>query len=708
MLMTKVGLEFIARNRANTQINSFNRSIQRMGRQMLAVAGMGGGIYAITRGLRGAISEAISFEMQMAKVSTMLDKQTMRYMPAYSKQMEDLAVKYGEGTETLSKGLYDILSATIAPRKAMKLLETSLRSAKGGFTQTAIATTATVRILKAYNWEAEEAIRVNDILHATVRKGIMDFEGLSSSIGDVIGLAAYLDIDLEAVGASLASMSRSLTIDKAVVALKNILNQFKYPTEAARQAAGELGFALDETSIKGKGLVTIIQKLSKAEARHLEVLMPSLRGLVGFAGQLKNVASVTDNYEYILDSAGLQQEAFEKAINTTDTAVKRLWQSFKLLGAEIGKTALVKKGAGTLTGFLNGLRQEIGYLQEDIPKFIELWKDPWATQQDWKNLLLPPAAPTVPAGPLLPSGEDLIQQRAIERGREQMKVFEQNIKAAKSAVAITAEEIKTREKAIEKARQMIRALEYEYEIRGLIDEERERSVEMARFEAEAIIAYGEGTREATAAMEEHLAALNKLIEGRRDFSAFRHELGNWARKATNLWGNLGRVTTSALDGMADTMATALLKGEDVWKSFAQTVIFELTRMIIRMQMAQALMWTLGGIGGGAPAGIPVGLPTRPSTVGPTLVPTGGGPSLQHGGMVLETGLAKVHRGEIFSGVQGGGMGKTDIHIHNEGSEKLEISSVEEYMISDRRIVDVTLQAMTHDYKFQGAIKSASR
>jgi len=49
-LMTQVGLEFIARNRANAQINAFSRSIQRIGRRMLAIAGVGGGIYAVKRG----------------------------------------------------------------------------------------------------------------------------------------------------------------------------------------------------------------------------------------------------------------------------------------------------------------------------------------------------------------------------------------------------------------------------------------------------------------------------------------------------------------------------------------------------------------------------------------------------------------------------------------------------------------------------------
>ena len=69
-LMTQVGLEFIARNRANRQINSFNRNIRRMGRQMLAIAGVGGGMYAIHRGFSSIIKAASDAEETQAKFNT--------------------------------------------------------------------------------------------------------------------------------------------------------------------------------------------------------------------------------------------------------------------------------------------------------------------------------------------------------------------------------------------------------------------------------------------------------------------------------------------------------------------------------------------------------------------------------------------------------------------------------------------------------------
>ena len=89
------------------------------------------------------------FEEQMANVSTMLDEHTMKYMPAYGEAIKQMAMEFGEGTDTLSKGLYDILSASVAPAKAMKVLAVSAKAAKAGMTSTAVAADAITTILNS-------------------------------------------------------------------------------------------------------------------------------------------------------------------------------------------------------------------------------------------------------------------------------------------------------------------------------------------------------------------------------------------------------------------------------------------------------------------------------------------------------------------------------------------------------------------------------
>jgi len=374
--MTQVGLEFIARDRSRAGVNSFRgslamtgRSVRRLGSNLLALAGVGGGFYMLGNVIRESRREFGDFETGLAKISTQLDAATMHYMPGYRRQLLKLSAAYGETKTALTGGLFDVLSAEIDPSDALNVLETNLQSAKGGFTDTAIATKAAVRVMKAYDYEADQLTRVHDIMHATVKQGIMTFEEYAGAIGDVLGTSAFLKVDFEVVGASMAAMTRSgLDAGKSIVALKNIFNQFQYPTEASRVVAEELGFKLNEASIQGAGLVTIIEKLSAANARQLQVLMPSMRGMAGFAGQLKNAAGLARGYAKNLDSAGRMQANFAKAAATDSYSIEQStqrWSNFKILLGEV--TSPIQTAAfKSLTETMEENRSSIIRWAEDV------------------------------------------------------------------------------------------------------------------------------------------------------------------------------------------------------------------------------------------------------------------------------------------------------------------------------------------------------
>jgi len=390
-LMTQVGLEFIARDRSQAGVNSFNRnisvtsrSVMRLGSNMLALAGAGGGFYMLGNVLRESRQEFGGFEMGLAKISTQLDAATMHYLPTYRKELLRMSAAYGESKTALTDAMFDILSATIAPADAMKFLDVSVRSAKGGFTDAAVTTKASARIMMAYGMAASDVTRINDIMHGSVKQGIMTFNDFADSIGKILGLASFLKVDFEAVGASIAAMTRSgLTADEAVTALKNVFNQFKYPTQAARDVARELGYELDETSIQGRGLITIMEKLSKAQARHLEVLMPSMRGVAGFAGMLKNAGGLARDYSLNLDSAGRMQTNFAKAAATDSYSIEQStqrWSNFKIMLGEVTspiQTAAMKSLTETMeenrSGIIrwaNNVVEGAGMVKKVMPIFM--------------------------------------------------------------------------------------------------------------------------------------------------------------------------------------------------------------------------------------------------------------------------------------------------------------------------------------------------
>ena len=156
-----------------------------------------------------------AFESQVGVVSTMLDENALgleKYqarLDEYGEGLRRLSTGMGESTQTLSKGLYDILSASVAPEKAMSVLETSAKAAKAGVTDTATSVDFITSALNAYGLAADKAGQVSDIAFATVASGKLTFQELASTIGEVAPTANMAGVSLEALGAMLATTTKS-------------------------------------------------------------------------------------------------------------------------------------------------------------------------------------------------------------------------------------------------------------------------------------------------------------------------------------------------------------------------------------------------------------------------------------------------------------------------------------------------------------------
>lgn len=293
--------------------------------------------YALPIALAASIRSIAKFQQNISMVNTMLSKQTAHYLPGYSKKIRRLAVQYGESTATLSKGLYDILSASVDASKATDVLTVAVQSAAAGFTDTSVSADAITTILNAYNMEAEDAIKISDILFATVKKGKITYAELASSIGVVASVASTANLSLEQVSAAIATMTRAgLRSDIAITALRQIILAFLKPTDEAKEAAAEFGLVLDANTLSALGLTGVMQKLSTATAEQIARIIPSARALTGFAAALKQSKEMAEDYQFMLNSAGQTEEAFKKATDNLYHSLKRLWAMIKDIGLGIG------------------------------------------------------------------------------------------------------------------------------------------------------------------------------------------------------------------------------------------------------------------------------------------------------------------------------------------------------------------------------------
>lgn len=299
------------------------------------------GVAVAYKGLRFAISsvkEFAAFEMGLANVSTMLDDSTMKYMPAYEKQLKKMAREFGQSTGTLSKGLYDILSASISADKAIKVLRVSSKAAIAGLTDTGTAADALTTILNSYGLEAEQVSKVSDILFATVKAGKITFGELAGSIGKVSSLAAAVGLDFTEVSAAISTMTRAgVQSDIAMTALKAMLTAFLKPQGDAIIVAEKYGLVLNANTLKTIGLTGVMAKLTEATNEDVAAIFPNVRALTGVAALRGNLTGLIEDQEQALNSLGMQEKAYHKIADTTGTKLKMLAEDWKALKVATGE-----------------------------------------------------------------------------------------------------------------------------------------------------------------------------------------------------------------------------------------------------------------------------------------------------------------------------------------------------------------------------------
>jgi TP901 family phage tail tape measure protein len=318
---------------------------------------------------------AADFEAEMANVNTMLSQQSEHLLPQYAEGVKNLSLELGESTSTLSKGLYDILSASVDAEKAMRVLEVSARAARGGLTDTGVSADAITTILNAYGWEAERAGEISDKLFAIVKRGKTTYGQLAPSIGKVATLAASSGLSFDELGASIATLTRAgINTDEAMTAIRGVLNNFLSPAKEAREAAAKLGFELNTTTLKSMGLIGVFNKLKDASSEQIAALAPNIRALVGFQSVLQQLAGYEYDVAFMANSAGIAQEAFAKNSATAEHAMQQLKASFKIARIELGSALLpvIEDLSEKIVEYVKRLREWIKENPELIKSLMDM------------------------------------------------------------------------------------------------------------------------------------------------------------------------------------------------------------------------------------------------------------------------------------------------------------------------------------------------
>ena len=296
-----------------------------MWKQMAIGIGITGGVTMVIRGLMRQMADTIkvgrSFEKEWANVTSMMNlSRTATDKMKYELRM--LSPTLGDTTE-LAKGMYQVLSASIEPAKAIKFLGEAAKSAKAGVTETKIAVDAMTTVINAYGMEAEAATEVSDIMFATVKRGKLTYEELATSLGTVIPVAATIGVEFRDVAAAVASLTRQgVVASKATMQLRQVMMSILKPSAEAEEITEDLGIAMGKNALETIGLagwLDILREKTKGNADIMTKIVPNVRALTAVLALTGKAAEgFAYDQEFMTETMGFTDEAFRKQMESVD------------------------------------------------------------------------------------------------------------------------------------------------------------------------------------------------------------------------------------------------------------------------------------------------------------------------------------------------------------------------------------------------------
>jgi TP901 family phage tail tape measure protein len=305
-----------------------------------AMLGAIGATYGLGRAITSVVGSTIDFDRSMRNVNS-IAQLPEKSLQALNKQVLDLAGKTAQAPKTLADGLYDLVSSGFDAGQSMKILSSSAKAATAGLTDTATSTHAVASVLNAYHLSADDAAQVSDTLFQTVNRGVINFQELSNSIGDVLPFAAALHVDLGQIGAATSTMTKEgINSFETMTRLKNLLEVFIKPNKDLAAAIEQTGFSSGEALVKQKGFQGALEAVIGTTDRSKEsvaALFPNIRALGGALALTGNNAKTAHgDLKAFADVGGATDKALSQQAKSISYQWNKVKAQFTAVGIELG------------------------------------------------------------------------------------------------------------------------------------------------------------------------------------------------------------------------------------------------------------------------------------------------------------------------------------------------------------------------------------
>tara|TARA_R110002167_G_scaffold143958_2_gene333674 strand:- start:27982 stop:31008 length:3027 start_codon:yes stop_codon:yes gene_type:complete len=246
---------------AGRQIDKVSKKADTLGKNLRRAFGLIGGALL----LRSSIGILASFSQEMSTVGAVSNATADELA-----RLEDRALSLGKTTRftatQAAAGLTELARAGLAVDESIEAIGTSLTLAQAGGVSIADAAAITTTALKVFNIEAENSVRVADVLVIAANSAKTNVGELGQAFTFVAANAQDLNVSMEDTAAALGVLAEGgLAGTRGGTALRSVLLGLAAPTREAEAALTAAGLTLEDVDIKARGLVPVLQTLSDAQ-----------------------------------------------------------------------------------------------------------------------------------------------------------------------------------------------------------------------------------------------------------------------------------------------------------------------------------------------------------------------------------------------------------------------------------------------------------
>lgn len=333
-----ISLKLLADNFKNglgkvqTQLNNFKKTL------ITAFASLG----AIDIG-KQLVRAGAEFEDAMARVNAVSKASTTEL-----KSMRNEAMKLGRDTKytatEAANALEQLVRNGLQPLAAQKALSGTLQLAQSQAISLQEAADIATTAMNGFGKSADDLGRINDVLAATASNTATNVLELFEALKVAAPVATAAGISMEETMAVLGQLAnKGFRGSEAGTGLKQIILALASQTPEAQKVAEKYGFAVDETTIKTKGLIAVLKELSKSGIGNS---MADLGDYFNKLGAPKGAAILGDTemldelYQTIANSQGEAARMFEEGLGAWEKAYKTLisvWENTQIKVFDSGK-----------------------------------------------------------------------------------------------------------------------------------------------------------------------------------------------------------------------------------------------------------------------------------------------------------------------------------------------------------------------------------